>query len=106
MGLDQYFYQKNPKEKDSIFVDQVVYFRKNWGLHDKIEQILGKPVENCSCVYLNDEQLNRVAHFLRNDETYWGRGIEAEQGFEYFDSYLSAVGALLLYKGLWYCPDW
>ena len=75
-------------------------------MHEKIEKILDEPVENCSCVYLNDEQLNRIAHFLRNDKTYWGRGVQEGDDFEYFDSYLLAVGAFLVYKELWYCPDW
>lgn len=104
MGLDQNFY----KEKECI--NEVLYFRKFWGLQEKIGEVLNETILDGKTYRLETDDLIKIRDYiaLNGLNDYWA--FEVEDDEELPPNFLTAIGVLTRYivlkKPLFYNADW
>jgi hypothetical protein len=104
MGLDQSFYIKKNEEQE------VLYFRKFYGLHDEIQTIVGEKLENAKTYRLNKADLEKlVAYIVTYKHMYWAFQNE-DDSEELPNNFFKAIGVLTYFiiidKPLYYNGDW
>ena len=117
MGLDQSFFKNRPQlnENGNFNWDEakeVLYFRKFWGLHDKIGEVLNETLLNGKTYRLEPEDLVKIRDYIALDgiNDYWAFESDDEEVDELPDNFNKAIGVLSRYialnKPLYYNGDW
>lgn len=117
MGLDQSFYANKPQLKDENgnfnweIAKEVLYFRKFWGLQDKISEVLNEKIENGKTYRLQPSDLIQIRDYIALDglDDYWAFEVDDESE-ELPDNFYRAIGVLSRYialgKPLFYNGGW
>jgi|GEM_PF-7118832 len=107
MGLDQSFYKEKACE------NEVLYFRKFYGLQEKIGDILNEQIENGKTYRLEPDDLVKIRDYIALDgiKDYWAfQPDDDEPDDELPENFNRAIGVLSRYialkKPLYYNGGW